>query len=334
MNHSASEFYRELLKRNRFLITSHVKPEGDAVGSVLAMDSFLKRLGKKTRIVCEDSFPKKFEFLRQNGWTRFSDFNGKGKREKFDALLAVDCPDISRIGVVQKLITSRMTVFNIDHHVTNRGFGHFNYVKADASACGEVIYDLLIESDMTVNRGEAQALYVAIATDTGSFRYCNTTENSHYVSSRLIQAGINIEQINEHLYATTSLKQLKFLAFLIGKIRVMSGGSLAWVEISRDDLKKNRLTYRDTEGFIDFLKNLKDVKCAILFSEAKNVKGALVNVSFRSKHGCDVSKIAGEFGGGGHRKAAGCTLRGSLPFVRNKILERMKDESKIRCGCG
>ncbi len=316
---SLEEFARGLKACRSFLLASHVNPEGDSVGSLLALQSLLRRLGKKTQIVCESPFPSRFDFLKQDHWSQTADIKPV---RKFDAIVTTDCPLLDRIGSVTRLLQPDTVIFNIDHHHTNTRFGHYNYINPEASACGEVVYDLFKYFRKAVNGPEAEALYVSISTDTGSFEYSNTSEKAHLIAGELAKK-IDIEKINERLYSIYSLQTLKLYQLLIGKIRFSKNRGIAWARVTQNDIKKTGSTYADTEGFIDFLKNLKEARFAFFLTEEKTGD---VRVSLRSKGKDDISQVAAYFGGGGHMKAAGCVIRGSMDQAEKLILERIRYE--------
>lgn len=321
------EFCKGLKRSDHFLLASHVNPEGDAVGSVIAMDSILRRAGKKTTIVCEDAFPERLHCLpHQDRWNVFNDV--KVRKNRFDALVVADCPTLERIGKVRELLRPDTVIFNIDHHISNACFGQYNYVRPEAAACGEVIYDIVKELKMTLTKEEAAALYVSLSTDTGSFKYSNTSVHTHRIAAELIHTGIDIDRINEELYATYSLNKLSLYSRLLGKVETAFGGKVAWVAMSREDLKHSKGTYEDTEGFIDFLKYIKEVKVAFFLSEMQRPNE--VKVSFRSKEKYDVNQIATAFGGGGHKKASGCTINKSLPEAVQAILQEIQKQSGFK----
>ena len=321
-NTSLREFCKGLKNHNRFLLACHVFPEGDAIGSILAVDSLLRRLGKKTVVVSNDEFPKRLTCLSSKRWTHIDKL--KQSPHYFDALVVTDSPNLERIGKVQGLLTPKTVIFNIDHHISNVYFGDYNYVKPSAAASGEVVMDLFRELKLRLNRDEATNLYVALSTDTGSFRYGNTTIHSHRMAAELIGAGVNIDRINEELYATYSLNKINLYSILLSRVKTDLNGKLAWAILRRQDLKKAEATYEDTEGFIDFLKYLKEVKIAFFISESEN--HGEVKVSFRSKGNHDVNKIATIFGGGGHKKASGCSFQGTAEQAEKSILSHLYKE--------
>jgi phosphoesterase RecJ-like protein len=269
------------------------------------MESLLRRLGKKTTIVCEDPFPERLYCLpHRDRWRIYDEIKDKGI--SFNALVVTDCPTLERIGKVKNLLGPETKIFNIDHHVSNARFGRYNFVRPEAAACGELVYELFKRLKLPVTKEEAIALYVSLSTDTGSFKYGNTTVRTHRIAAELIQTGIDVDRINEELYATYSLNKIQLYSRLLAKVETAFGGKVAWVAMKRADLMASKATYEDTEGFIDFLKDLKEVKIAFFLSEMENANE--VKVSFRSKGNYDVNQIATAFGGGGHRKASGCTI--------------------------
>ncbi len=177
---------------------------------------------------------------------------------------------------------------------------------------------------MKINKDEATALYASISTDTGSFKYSNTTVKSHQIASELIKTGIDIESINDALYATYSLEKIQLYSLLLGRVKTSEDGTIAWVGLTKNDLKNTGATYEDTEGFIDFLKYIKEVKFSFFMSEVGDGSSSQVRVSFRSKGKYDVAQVAAKFGGGGHKKAAGCTIQGNLEQATQQILEQIK----------
>lgn len=313
-------FCQALKKADDFLLACHIAPEGDAIGSILALDSLLKRLGKKTTVVAEEAFPERLYCLSSKRWQQLKDLK---KRKPFGALVVADCPTLERIGKVKDLIGPQTVIFNVDHHVSNAHFAHHNYVLPQAAASGEVVFRIFEYLKMPLTKYEATNLYVAISTDTGSFKYGNTTMDSHRIAIELIKCGIDVEKINDELYATYSLNKINLYSRLLGRVQTVAGGKIAWVSMRREDLHQSGATYEDTEGFIDFLKYLREVKIAFFLSEM-NPSG--VRVSFRGKDNYDVNKIAMHFNGGGHKKASGCQMRVPIEEAEKKILERLKKE--------
>lgn len=317
-----------LKKYDRFLLTCHVIPEGDAIGSMLAMESLLRRMGKKTSVVCQDEFPERLSCLSSKKWVRTRDLGAR--RPAFDAVVLTDSPNLDRIGDVGSLLTPKTAIFNIDHHVSNTRFGTYNYIRPEAAATAEVVFDIFRALKMPLKRDEAKNLYVALVTDTGSFKYSNTTAYSHEMASHLIAAGIDIEQINDEIHGTYSLKTMKLYSRLLARVRTTENGTIGWVGMRREDLKASGATHEDAEGFIDFLRYIKPVRIAFFMSEVgSGGKDHAIRVSFRAKGPYDVNKIATYFNGGGHKKASGCMIRASLEEAERRIVEKIRKELRI-----
>ncbi len=310
-----SEFCRALKRHKRFLLACHVAPEGDAIGSLLAVDSLLRRLGKKTLIVNEDAFPERLPCLSAKGWHLHSEVQKPGN---FDAALLTDCPTLERIGRVRELLGPGTVIFNVDHHISNNFFGHHNYVKPKASATGEVVFDLFKQCKLPLTREDAKNIYVAIATDTGSFKYGTTTAEAHKIAAVLMAKDIDIEKINDQIYSSYSLNKMQLYSRLLGRVQTTALGRIAWVGMHLEDLKQSGATHEDTEGFIDFLRSLREVSVVFFMSE---MRPGEVKVSFRAKGAYDVNRIATEFGGGGHRKASGCSVRATLAETQERIFD-------------
>ena len=324
---SLKTFCEALKQQDNFFMASHVNPEGDAIGSLIAIDSLLRRLGKKTTILCEDAFPERLSCLpHQDRWNVFDKMDRRNL--SFKSLVVTDCPTLERIGKVKESVGPDTMIFNIDHHISNLGFGHHNLVVPGAAASGEVVYEIFKYFKMPLTREEATALYVSLSTDTGSFKYSNTTVESHRMAAELILTGIDVEKINDELYATYSLNKIQLYSRLLAKVETAFGGQVAWASLSLSDLHASGSTYDDTEGFIDFLKYLKEVKVAFFLSEMS--KPNEVKASFRSKGNYDVNQIAIAFGGGGHKKASGCTLTMGLEGATQTVLGEIQKQCRFK----
>lgn len=319
-----SSLCRALKKTKSVLLACHVLPEGDSIGSLFAMQSLLKRLGKKTLIVGEDAFPPRLKScFGPNQWESYEDVKNSGL--KFDALLVTDCPTLERIGKVQKLLNSDTVIFNLDHHVSNNRFGDYNYVVPKASATGEVVMEVFKHFKMKFTKEEAKNIYIAIETDTGSFRYSNTTGQTHRLVSELIDTGIDIESINDEIHSNYSMNKIQLYSYLLSKVQIDKKDKIAWVAMARDDVKRFGAEYEDSEGFIDFLKYIRDIHICFFASELPTHNA--IRISFRSRGKYDVNRIATYFQGGGHRKSSGCLFEGtSLQKAVNLVLERVRKE--------
>ncbi len=305
----------------RFLVTSHVRPEGDSVGSALAMRSLLEALGKDVQVLCQDPMPDRYAFLEDAASWKCMD---AGDARPCDALVVLDSPSLARVGSVQQVVGPKTVVFNIDHHISNTSFGTHNLVRPAAAAAGEIVYTLFKTAGVAVDRRAAAAIYISLATDTGSFRYSNTTAASHRLASELIDAGLELGKLNERMLESYGLGRLKLYARLLERVSTTPDGTTAWVWVRQQDFSETGTGPEDVEGFIDFPRYLRGVRVCFLMTEAEGE----VQVSFRAKGAWDVNRVAQRFGGGGHAKAAGCTILGTLDQARERILKVIEEMEK------
>ncbi|MDD5496493.1 MAG: bifunctional oligoribonuclease/PAP phosphatase NrnA [Candidatus Omnitrophica bacterium] len=306
-------------KYRRFLVTAHVNLEGDSLGSQLAMKELLEGLGKKAYIIDNDPVPEHYKFLP--GAHEVS--NDLKAHVEFDAALILDCPTIKRIGQVKKVIGSKL-IINIDHHVSNEKFGNINWVDARASSAGEMIYRLFKAMNRPLTKEAALYLYIAILTDTGSFNYDNTSSVTHEIVSELLGYGLDPALVSERVYERRSVSDIKLLGLALATLKVNKKGDVAYVEVTKKMLKEANAEAPKSEGFINYPRSINKVKVAILFKEGGKHKGD-IDISFRSKGDVDVNKIASHFGGGGHMKASGCVIKGSLAGVKKRVLAKIEE---------
>jgi len=314
---------KEAIKKLKsFIITAHINPEGDSLGSQLAVANLLKALGKEFIIFNHDKVPSHYQFLPEaNLISNKPDI----KNKKFDALLVVDCPNLRRTGKVRKMAGSVGTIINIDHHLSNERFGDVNWVEKNASCVGEMIYELFKAFDCEITKTVALYLYIAILTDTGSFNYTNTSGATHEIVSELLGYGIEPYNISKKVYENKTLGELKLLGKVLSDIKVVQGGKVAYIIVRKKLLKSTNTKSSSCENFVNFARSVKGVKVAAFFRESMDKKGKF-HVSFRSSGDADVNKVASHFGGGGHKTASGCVVYGRIESVKNRILKRIKHE--------
>lgn len=304
-------------KHDKFLITAHVNLEGDSLGSQLGMKAFLEALGKTAIIVDNDAVPEHYKFLP--GAEAVS--NKLDEKLDFDAAIVVDCPTLKRIGKVRDLIKGKF-VINVDHHISNDKFGDVNWVDPNASSAGEMVYKLYKETGLKLSKETALVLYIAILTDTGSFNYDNTSSVTHEIAGELLGYGIDPASVSESVYERRSVADIKFLSRVLSTLKVNKTGEVAYLEVTNTMLKETGSELVKSEGFVNYARSIDGVKVAIIFKEDSGNK---VNVSFRSKGDVDVNRIASVFGGGGHVKASGCIVEGSLAEVERKVLGKVDE---------
>ena len=310
-------------KFKKFLITSHINPEGDAIGSQVAMAYLLKKLGKESVMLDDSPVPNLLRFMK--GTEDISkempqDFN-------FQAVIILDSPDMARIGRVSGYIKKDSVIINIDHHISNVNFGKFNWVEPDFSSTGEMVYDLFKAFKVKIDLDDATALYAAIMTDTGSFRYSNTSSKIHHIVAELIDIGVKPYEMHSRIYETSSIEDTNLLGESLQTMKLTEDRKIAWLWVTKDMLKKTKASLEGTEGIINFARSIDGVEIAVLFRETGTDER--VKVSFRSKGKADVNKLAASFGGGGHPTASGCTVLGKLEDVEKKVLEKAKEMTSI-----
>ena len=305
-------------KYNKFLITAHVNLEGDSLGSQLGMKALLESLGKTAIIVDNDPVPDHYRFLPKAGEIS----NKLDGNLDFEAAIVLDCPTLKRTGKVRDLIAKGKFIINVDHHVSNEKFGDINWVDPNASSAGEMVYQIYREMGIKLTREAALVLYIAILTDTGSFNYDNTSSVTHEIAGELLGYGIDPASVSESVYERRSVADIKFLGLVLSTIKVNDAGDVAYLEITKKMLKVTGADLVKAEGFVNYARSIDKAKVAIIFKEDAGDK---INVSFRSKGDVDVNKIASAFGGGGHVKASGCIVEGSLAEAEKKVLAKVDE---------
>ncbi len=309
-----------------FLISSHVNPDGDAIGSQIAFYSFLSDLGKVVSVVNSDPVPSIYRFLPNVEVFRIestenTDIGSDAYTpwEDIEVAIILDCGELKRVGEdLAARIRPRRGIINIDHHLSNRYFGTHNLVDADACATAELVFHLMEYGGIEMGRDRAMCLYTAILTDTGCFKYNNTTAEAHRISARLIQEGVRPDLIAELVYEVTPYEKARLFGMALETLRLSLDGKIAYMWVTQEMHKQTGTSSEDTDGFIDYIRSLKDIEVAIFYRETE--KGD-IKVSLRSKSDLDVNQIAATFGGGGHQAAAGCTISKPLEEAIDTIVE-------------
>jgi phosphoesterase RecJ-like protein len=318
MTQPIEDLAKEIQKYGSFLLAGHINPEGDCVGSVLAVERLLGKLGKRSQIYYDGPLPPTLAFLEPGSWKSVTDFKTPPEAE---AVICVDVPSWERLGRAAEVFKKK-PVINIDHHVSNHNFGHFNFIDPKAAACGEIIFELYQHLKIPIDLETARCLYVSISTDTGSFRYSNTTPKTLRIAASLVEAGINVERINQEIYGEYEDTRLRLLEVILKERKFAYEKRLAYAVLSYETLKATGARPDEMEGLIDALRGLKTTKACFIVTEWR--KG-VPKVSFRSSSDLDVNKIASRLNGGGHAKAAGATLEGLDPQTAcQKILDLFK----------
>jgi phosphoesterase RecJ-like protein len=316
---SLPEIGAVLRAHQRFAILSHVRPDGDALGSQLGLALSLSKLGKTVMVRNEDGLLEKYSFLPGGEFLQ----TPLGEPQDFDVAIALDTATQTRLGTATELVRSAKIWINIDHHPSNPGFGDLVYIDSTAPATGQILFELIQSQGLPMDAAIAENLFVAISTDTGSFQYPNTTARTFEIGAELVRAGVDVGRVSQLLYESYPRRRTELLRELLGTMRFEANGQIACFSLSLKIAADLGVKPEDNEGLIDHLRAIQGVIVAIFFEELAEGK---VRVSMRSKNErVDVSAICQKFGGGGHKLAAGARVRGTLAEVEQKILKAICD---------
>jgi phosphoesterase RecJ-like protein len=310
-----------LNKEKNFLITSHIRPDGDSIASQLALYYILRKMGKKSSIINQDCPSQNYRFLP---------FIEEIKTEidpnaYFPVSIILDCHEWKRIGEVEKIASKSEFIINIDHHPTEKGIGKFNFIDPEISSIGEMIYQIAKEFDLSFDKTLATLIYTAILTDTGSFRFSNTTSSTHKIASDLLSFGIVPSKIYNLVYENNPPGILNLLSLCLSTINFIKD-KVAIVQLSKEMLESTKVSYVETELITNLLFSVGSVDVAILLRELEDNK---IRINFRSKKDIDVHKIAQLFNGGGHRQASGCVIKGTLESAFKLLSKRLREYLSI-----
>ena len=301
-------------KNKSFFVAGHQKPDGDTIGGMLALYSLLIRLKKNVELFSYDSVPSFLKFLTDS--EKIKKVNKTDRQ--FDVAVILECSELSRLGnIINPKKQSKITV-NIDHHAYERKWADINWTDSCSSSVSEMIFYLFVSLGLPLTKEEATSLYVGIVTDTHNFTQTNTNTQSHIVASELLRSGVEPPSIEKNVYGTKSLNTLRLLSEALRNIKIDSVGKIAYIRITNKDFRQTKTTPEDTEEIINYAGMVPGVLVWLLFRETQ--KKNLIKVSFRSVRDIDVNKIAGTYGGGGHRNAAGCTVKGTMPEVIKTVI--------------
>jgi phosphoesterase RecJ-like protein len=308
-----------LRAHQRFAVLSHVRPDGDALGSQLALALSLKELGKEVTIWNDDGLLEKYDFLP--GAELLT--KPPAEPQDFEVALALDTATQDRLGTAGKAVRHAGTWINIDHHPSNPRYGDLVHIDPASPATGQILFELIRSEKLPLNQRIAENLFVAISTDTGSFQYPNTTARTFEIGAELLTCGVDVGRVSQLLYESYPRRRTELLRELLGTMRFEAGGKVASFSLSLKVAADLKVKPEDNEGLIDHLRSIEGVIVAIFFEELTDGK---VRVSMRSKsEEVDVSAICQKFGGGGHKLAAGTRIRGTLAEAEQKILKAICD---------
>ena len=311
MRNDLEPICRLFREKNRFLIACHENPEGDAIGSELALALALRKMGKTATVLNSDPVPENLVFLPGADTIVF-----EADGSTHEVAVVVDCGSPERTGRVQTELRKCPVMVNIDHHATNDARGDYCLIDPAAAATGILVHRIFSALELVIDHAIAMNLYVAILTDTGSFHYSNSSPEAFYIAGDMVRIGIDPWEVAEKVYETQTAEKLGLLGRILGSLELAAGGRVAAVTARKNDLRDYSATKDHLEGFINYPRSIAGVEVAVSFRE--EAEGEF-RVSLRSKGRADVSAIASALGGGGHRNAAGCTVTGSLDEVKRRV---------------
>jgi len=332
---SRQAFHEFIAKHRRLLLTTHVNPDGDGLGSEVAVAMWLRSVGKSVRILNDSLVPTPYAFLTQEqpieSWEPAV---GEQALESSDGLIVLDTSNRQRIGRLSPQLDHHLIpIAVVDHHVSHvNGFGQVNVIEPEASATAEIVYDLMGEAGVPLTRTIAEALYVALATDTGWFRYSNTDHQAHRMAAALLPFGLDPQKLHAQVNANKSAGRIRFFGEVLSGLEMLADGRLVVMEAAPEHFQKHGVVGADTEGLVDEPRNIAGVDVVALFSEVEPGK---VKVSLRSTGRVAIDAIASRLGGGGHPHAAGALLRATRAEARSRVvpeLERVIAAAEPRTG--
>lgn len=293
-------------------ILSHIMPDGDNIGSSLALYNALSKIGKNAVFILDDDVPEVYKFLKGSQKTE-KPYND----HKFDLVIVLDCGDAGRLGRSSRYLEGTK-VINIDHHLSNSNFGLYNIVDTSAAATGEIIYRLINRLEIALDKDICECIYTGIVTDTGQFQYSNTTDLTHEIAADLIRHGAEPWKLYRAIYQNNSKSKMRLTGEAINSLEFHFQSKIASMIIRKEVFESVGAKDEDADGIINFARDINGVEVALLFKETEDGR---VKIGFRSKDFINVSEIAQEFGGGGHKRAAGATVAGAVENIKEKVIE-------------
>ncbi len=313
-----SEIIKAINEGQNFLITAHIRLDGDALGSELALYLMLKEMGKKVVVYNQDRTPERYEFLP----AAHNISHSLNNVEQYDTCFVLDCSDLTRVGDEAENIRKIKKLINIDHHVSNHGFSSLKMLDAKASSTGELVFRLMREMRFKMSRNICTNLYAAIITDTGSFRYSSTTKETFLAAGILVGEGASPQRIAENIYESDSPARLKLLAKALSTLSLDLESRVGSMVVTRQDLMETGAAWEHTEGFVDIPRTVKGIEVSVLYTQRGEDSFKL---SLRSKAKVNVEKVAKRFGGGGHVHAASCWMKGDIETIKSQIIEAVRE---------
>ncbi len=314
-----AEIGNALRAHQRFVVLSHVRPDGDALGSQLALALSLQKMGKEAKAWNEEGMLEKYSCLPRSEML----VQPPSEPEDFDVAIALDTATQNRLGTAAQAVRHAKLWINIDHHGSNPRYGDLVYIDPDSPSTAQILFELMKSEQLPMDRAIAENLFAAISTDTGSFQYPNTSARTFEIAAELVRAGINVGRLSQQLYESFPRRRIELLRSVLDTMQFEADGKIAYFSLSLKVAKEIGAIPEDNEGLIDHLRAVQGVIVAVFFEELTDGK---VRVSIRSKsEAADVSAVCLKFGGGGHKLAAGARVPGTLAGVEQRVLKEVRD---------
>ncbi len=321
---------------HRFLITSHRNPDGDAVGSELGLARILRKLGKSALVWNYDPTPEVYKFIVGSHLIHVSSEPPKDFPKLFDAIFVLESPSLERTGLKEHIENAlentyrgkKIKLFNIDHHLGNEHYGTINWIDTSAPAVGEMIFRLADALNVTLDKEAATALYVAVMTDTGGFKFGNTNAAAFTAAARMVKDGADPQYIASQIYENKPLRALKLMVEALSTVKSHLDGRILAAYLTNAMISKSEAKLQDSEGLIDYLRGIKGVEVAVLIKQIVHNEW---KVSLRSKDGFAVDELAREYGGGGHRQAAAFSIKGDFKEIYDTVINEIEKRLTEKC---
>jgi bifunctional oligoribonuclease and PAP phosphatase NrnA len=323
MNNSLNEIALTLRSASRIGLACHVRPDADAIGSICALGQSLRLLGKQVSVFSEDGVPENLAFLPSSDQVVTPD----GNPMDFDVFVALDTAAKERLGErTNKTMGGVPILVDIDHHGTNPRYGHLNFIDVPSPSCAEIVYELITTGNFPMDDTVRQNVYAGMNTDTGSFQYSGTRPRTHRIVAEMMEAGLNTSDLCTKIYDHQPRRRLQLLRAMLNEMQFSCDDRVASWQLTLDTLARAEARAGDTENLIDLMRSVDGVLAAVIIEELPDGK---IRISSRSKdQRIDVSQVCGQFGGGGHRMAAGARMKGPIAEAAERFLKALHDEIK------
>jgi len=310
-----------LRKSKKVFIMPHISVDGDGLGSSLALGLALEKIGTSVEVWLEEDVPNVYNFLPGSKLVKVYNSESNLPGEGIGTVVALDAGDLSRLGKRVEIFNNAEITINIDHHNTNDQFAQYNFVNVTSSSVGEILYQLIKMMGIEFDTDIATCLYVAISTDTGGFRYSNTTSVTHQIAGDLLNSGVNVAEVSQEIFDTVSYEKVMLMGAAINSLELFENGRIAFITISDDVMKSTGAKEEECDGIVNIGRNIRGVEVAVMVRSRTDGE---VKVNLRSNSYVDVSEIAKRYSGGGHKRAAGCTVKGNSEDIKSKLLDDIR----------